>query len=268
MRLRPEAPSVLVDDLGLEPGQDPERLRVALEPADVLGPVVEGALAVVAERRVAEVMAEAGGVDDVGRQPQRCREFATDLGHLERVRQAVAGEVGGARGAQHLRLGGEPAQRRGVQHPRAIAGEVVALRAVALGGEARGVRVVVAVGPPGRDPRPPPSAATVVQFRVGEGAGCRFDAEVAGIQPAVRAAPDASACPRGRAGPRRQPRGTARRGRVSRADSSISARLDAVARAARVSPPTGYPLKYQATCLRMSRHPRSSSSKNSTSSSA
>ncbi len=52
--------------LRLQPGEDAQGLRVALEPADVLGPVVERSLAVVTERRMTEVMAEARGVDDVG----------------------------------------------------------------------------------------------------------------------------------------------------------------------------------------------------------
>ena len=154
VRFEPEGAARGVDDLRLEPRHDAQRLRVALEAADVLGPVVERALAVVTERRVPEVVAQARRVDDVGRQAQRRRELAADLGDLERVGQAVAREVGGARRAQHLRLGGEAPQRRGVQHAGAIAREVVALRAVLLAMEARGVVVVVARAGAPRRSRP------------------------------------------------------------------------------------------------------------------
>jgi hypothetical protein len=135
--------------LRFEPAQDPERLGVALEPADVLRPVVQCPLAVVPEGRVTDVVAEAGRVDDVRRQLERDRELAADLGHFERVRQPVAREVGGAGRAQHLRLGGEAPQRGGVQHACPIAREAVALRSVRLGVEALGVVVVVTGGTAG-----------------------------------------------------------------------------------------------------------------------
>ena len=66
MRLRPGRAAVGVDALGLEPGEQPQGLGVALEAADAGRDGVEGGLAVVAERRVPEVVREAGGVDDVG----------------------------------------------------------------------------------------------------------------------------------------------------------------------------------------------------------
>ena len=90
------------------------------------GDLVEHGLAVVAERRVAEVVREARRVDDVGVTAERGAELATDLRHLERVGQAVAHEVV-VTGREHLRLGGEPAQRRRVHDPRPVAGEVVAV---------------------------------------------------------------------------------------------------------------------------------------------
>ena len=62
-----------------------------------------------------------------------------DLRDLERVREAVAGEVGGARRAQHLRLGGEAAKRRRMQHAGTVASEGVPLRSVLLVVESLGV---------------------------------------------------------------------------------------------------------------------------------
>ena len=53
-------------DLRFEPHEDPQRLRVALEPAARGAELVERPLAVVPERRVPDVVGQAGGVDDVG----------------------------------------------------------------------------------------------------------------------------------------------------------------------------------------------------------
>ena len=74
------------------------------------------------ERRVPEVVGQAGGVDDVGIAAERLPELAADLGDLEGVGQPGADEVVRA-GADDLGLRGEPAQRRGVQDPGAVAGE-------------------------------------------------------------------------------------------------------------------------------------------------
>ena len=53
-------------DLQLQPGEDAQRLGVALEAAARRAELVERALAVVPERRVADVVGEPGRVDDVG----------------------------------------------------------------------------------------------------------------------------------------------------------------------------------------------------------
>ena len=62
-----------VKDFGLEPGQDAEVLRVALEPAEGVGDLVERAFAVVPVRRMADVVGQPGQVDEVGiaAQPDR-----------------------------------------------------------------------------------------------------------------------------------------------------------------------------------------------------
>ena len=64
--VEPVAAAGVVEHLGLEARHDAQGLRVALEAADVGGPVVERPLAVVPERRMPEVVAQARGVDDVG----------------------------------------------------------------------------------------------------------------------------------------------------------------------------------------------------------
>src|SRR5699024_11868441 len=62
---------VVGDDLRFDPGDQAQRLRIAFETADVLAQGVADRLPVVAERRVAEVVGQAGGVDDVRRSEER-----------------------------------------------------------------------------------------------------------------------------------------------------------------------------------------------------
>ena len=136
--------SSVVEPLGLDAGQQPQRLRVALEAAAVRGDLGERLLAVVAERRVAQVVRQAGGLHQVGVAAERRAQLPADLGAFERV-----GEPGAGRGVDlrhrgarvdHLGLAGQPAQRGGVQHPCAVAleggaaGPFVRLGHPALGG--------------------------------------------------------------------------------------------------------------------------------------
>ncbi len=115
-QVEPGAAAVWVHRLGLEPGEQPQRLGVALEPADAGGGLVQGPLAVVPERRVPEVVSEAGGVHDVLVAAHGRGELAPDLRHLEGVREPVAYEVVAAR-ADDLRLGSESTQRGAVHDP-------------------------------------------------------------------------------------------------------------------------------------------------------
>ena len=117
------ARSVLgTERLGLEAREDAQRLRVSLEAADRSGDLVEGVLAVVPEGRVPEVVRQAGDLHKIGIASQGPTELATDLGALERVRQAGAQEVALA-GDHHLGLGSEAAQCCRVQHAGPIASE-------------------------------------------------------------------------------------------------------------------------------------------------
>src|SRR5690606_38327816 len=96
-------PTAGVEALGLEPGEDPQGLGIALEAADVSRERIEGRLGVVPEGWVTQVMSEAGGVDDVGAAAERGAELPSDLSHLERVGESVADEVIAAR-LEHLGL--------------------------------------------------------------------------------------------------------------------------------------------------------------------
>ena len=110
VRLSPTDAPGGVDGLGLQPGQQPQRLRVALEAAARPGQLVQRVLAVVAERRVAEVVGQRGGLGDVGLRPERPGQVAGDLGDLEAVGEPVADEVVHLRPV-HLGLGGQPPRR-------------------------------------------------------------------------------------------------------------------------------------------------------------
>ena len=183
MRFSPAGRPSGGEDLRLQPGQQPQRLGVALEAADAVRHLVEGRFAVVAERRVAEVVAEAGGVHDVGVAAQRAAQFAAHLGDLEAVGEPGADEVVGVRG-HHLGLRAEPAQRRGVQDPGAVALEVRAVGALGrlldpAGGVAGGVAVQDGRGGPGFSHRTRP-----VRRRRSRASGrrpaCRFSSQSLG----------------------------------------------------------------------------------------
>jgi hypothetical protein len=73
-----------------------------------------------AERRVPEVVGQAGGVDDVRVAAEPLAHLASDLGDLDRVREAGTQKVVRTRG-MHLGLRREAAKRRRMQHARAIA---------------------------------------------------------------------------------------------------------------------------------------------------
>ena len=70
-QVEPDRAPVGVEGLGLQPGQQPQRLGVALEAAAVLAELGQHPLAVVAERRVAEVVGQRRGLGDVGLAAQR-----------------------------------------------------------------------------------------------------------------------------------------------------------------------------------------------------
>ena len=84
-------------------------------------------LAVVAERRVAEVVGQRRGLGDVGLAAEGAGQVAGDLGDLEAVGQPVADEVVALR-PDHLGLGRQPPARRGVHDPRPVTLERRALR--------------------------------------------------------------------------------------------------------------------------------------------
>ena len=94
--------------------------------------VVEGGLADVAERRVAEVVPERDRLREVLVQPERPSDVAGDPARLERVRQPRAVVVA-LRGDEHLRLVLEAAKRLRVDDPVAVAHERRAVVGIGLG---------------------------------------------------------------------------------------------------------------------------------------
>ncbi len=110
----------------LQPGEDAQGLRVALETSAAVGHVVQRLLAVVSERRMPDVVRQPGGVHQVGIGAQRGGDAPPDLRHLQRVGQPGARHVALFR-ADDLRLARQPAQRRRVQYPRPVPRERAAI---------------------------------------------------------------------------------------------------------------------------------------------
>ena len=102
----------------LEHVDDAQALLVVVEAAGHQR--VDDALAGVAERRVAEIVAERDRFGELLVQAQDLRDRARDLRHLERVRQARAVVIAGRR-EEHLRLVLQPAERLAVDDAIAIA---------------------------------------------------------------------------------------------------------------------------------------------------
>ena len=102
----------------LEHVDDAQALFVVIEPAG--NQIVEDALAGMAERRVAEIVAEGNRFGELLVQPEHLGDAARDLRNLQRVRQARPVVVAGRR-KEHLRLVLEAAERLAVDDPIAIA---------------------------------------------------------------------------------------------------------------------------------------------------
>ena len=90
---------------------DPQALLVVIEAAR--HQTIDDALAGVAERRVAEIVAERDRLGELFVQPQHLGDCPGNLRHLERVRQARAVVIAGRR-EEHLRLVLQPSERLAV----------------------------------------------------------------------------------------------------------------------------------------------------------
>ena len=102
----------------LEHVDDAQALLVVVEAAGHQR--VDDPLAGVAERRVAEIVAERDRFGQLLVQPQHLGDRARDLRHLERVRQPRAVVIAGRR-EEHLRLVLQPAERLAVDDAVAVA---------------------------------------------------------------------------------------------------------------------------------------------------
>ena len=115
-----DRPPSLIKGLRLQPGEDPEGLGIALEASDLAGHDVERLLTVVSVRRMAQVVGQAGGIDDIRVTSQRLPQGAPHLRHFQGVGEPGTHEVIGRR-PQHLGLGPQTSQRRGVEDPCPVA---------------------------------------------------------------------------------------------------------------------------------------------------
>ena len=142
--------------VALDPLDHAQRVVVVAEadPEALAQARVEHLLADVAERRVAEVVAERDRLGEVLVQRERARDRARDACRLERVREPRAVVVA-LRRDEHLRLVLEPAERLRVHDPVAVALERRAKRRVRLGRGARSAGYErAASGDSQRVPRP------------------------------------------------------------------------------------------------------------------
>ncbi|CAB5027003.1 unannotated protein [freshwater metagenome] len=83
---------------------------------------MEGVFAVVPEGWVAQVVREAGDVDEVGVAPEGAANLPADLGYLKGVGEPGARKIELTRGL-HLGFGRKPSKPGRVQHARPVAGE-------------------------------------------------------------------------------------------------------------------------------------------------
>ena len=121
-RLPGEVEAVEVGVAPLQRGHHAQRLRVVVEAAEAGEAPIERALAGMAERRMAEVVAERERLGQILVEPERAGERAGDLGHLQRVGQPGA-EMVALVEHEHLGLVGEPAERGGMDDAVAVAAE-------------------------------------------------------------------------------------------------------------------------------------------------
>ena len=103
-----------------EPHQRAQRLRVVIEPAMIDQCPVERLFTRMAERRMADIVREAQRLGQILVQPQRTRDHASDLRHLQAVGQAGAIVIA-RRSNEHLRLAAQAAKGDRVDDPVAIA---------------------------------------------------------------------------------------------------------------------------------------------------
>jgi len=96
--------------MALQLGDDLEAVAVVIKPALPCETPVERILARMAERRVAEVMAERDGLGQIGVEAEGPRQSAGELRDLDGVGQAGA-EMVALVVNEHLRLVGEATER-------------------------------------------------------------------------------------------------------------------------------------------------------------
>ncbi len=104
----------------LQRGHDADRLRVVIEPAIGRHQPLQRILAGMAERRVAQIMRQRHRLGQFHIQPQRARDRARHLRHLDRMGQPGA-EIIALMLDEHLRLVLQPPKRAGMDDPVAVA---------------------------------------------------------------------------------------------------------------------------------------------------
>ena len=104
----------------LQPGHDPKRLGIVVEPAPRCHHGSKHVFARMAERRMTEVMGKRYGFGEIVVEPEGPRQRTGNLGHLDRVGQPRSKMVAFGR-HKDLCLVGEPAERRRMHDAIAVA---------------------------------------------------------------------------------------------------------------------------------------------------
>ena len=125
--------------------EDPESLCVSFKPTERESPVVEGFLAVVPKGWVAQIVSQAGRVNEVGVEPQTRSDFATNLSYFEGMGEPVPGEIEACGRRQHLRFRSQSSKRAGVQQAPSIARKVGPFALSSFGERPFAIEVGIAV---------------------------------------------------------------------------------------------------------------------------
>src|SRR5690625_1834102 len=117
---------LIIDDLGLQAGENAQGLCVAFKAAAFGSVVIKRIFAIVAIGWMTNIVGKPGHLTQVGMKSQPLANAAGDLGDFQRVREPGAWGIAIV-GADDLSLIGQPAQCRRVQHAGAVTGKGTAL---------------------------------------------------------------------------------------------------------------------------------------------
>ena len=143
-----KSPRALVwsEHFRLQPSKRPKCLGVALKPPTLGGPLSKSNFAVVAKRRVSQIVSETSRIDHVWIKAQRRANLSSHLGNFQRMGQPIPRKVDPRGGTQDLGFLGELPEPRGVNDSTAVALKVATIRRVLFWDEALPVKASIVNG--------------------------------------------------------------------------------------------------------------------------